>query len=113
VKRVISALIGAPLVVGVLFLAGPGTFLAIVLVLYLMALWEYLRLCGIGGVLLAAALAAGGTALVTAVSPAAGRRSVKTVPRPIVDETAMSPPCFCTIEWTVARPRPCPSSLVE
>lgn len=71
-KRVISALIGAPLVVGVLFLAGPGTFLAIVLVLYLMALWEYLRLCGIGGVLLATALAAGGTALGTAASPAGG-----------------------------------------
>ena len=71
-KRVISALIGAPLGVGVLFLAGPGTFLAIILVLYLMALWEYLRLCGIGGVLLAAALTAGGTALGTAASPAGG-----------------------------------------
>lgn len=69
-KRVASALVGLPLVVAAVFMAGPGLFRVIVLTLFLLALWEYLRLCGVEGFLFAITLTAGGIAVVTA-SPTA------------------------------------------
>ena len=68
-KRVASALVGLPLVVAAVFMAGTGLFRVIVLILFLLALWEYLRLCGVEGFLFAVTLTAGGLA-VGMVSPA-------------------------------------------
>jgi phosphatidate cytidylyltransferase len=57
--RVISALVGMPLVLAALFLSGPLFFWGLVLVLFLLALHEYLRLCGVERGLAAATLLAG------------------------------------------------------
>jgi phosphatidate cytidylyltransferase len=62
--RVLTALAGIPLVLAALFLSGPALFGGIVLTLALLALHEYLRLCGVepllaAGTLLAAAAALG------------------------------------------------------
>ncbi|HPM34808.1 MAG TPA: hypothetical protein PLE16_09440 [Spirochaetota bacterium] len=42
----------------------------------------------------------------------AGRYSVKTVPEPISDSTSICPQWFFTIEYEIARPRPCPVGFV-
>jgi len=70
-KRVVTALVGLPLVVAAVFFAGPPLFRAMAVALVLVALWEYLALCGITGTLFVVTLLAGGVA-VGSVSPASG-----------------------------------------
>ncbi len=66
-KRILSALVGIPLVLAAVFLTGRGVFLGVILVLFLIALWEYLRLCRVGAGLTLAAMT-GGALSVAAVS---------------------------------------------
>ncbi len=65
-KRVLSALVGVPLVVAAVFLAGPMVFALTAAALFVLAQMEYLRLCGIGRVMGAASLAAGSAGLLAA-----------------------------------------------
>jgi len=55
--RIIAALVGMPPVLAIVFLAGPTFFGAVVLALALLALHEYLRLCAVEGLVMAAVLA--------------------------------------------------------
>jgi phosphatidate cytidylyltransferase len=66
VKRVVSGLVGVPLVVGALYLTSQALFVLIAVVLFVLALLEYHRLCGIKGVMAAASLAAGSAGVLTA-----------------------------------------------
>lgn len=65
-KRVISGLVGIPLVVGAVYLAGQTLFVTIAVILCVLALLEYHRLCGIKGVMAAASLVAGAAGVFTA-----------------------------------------------
>lgn len=58
-KRILSALVGIPLVIVVVFYTDPRAFLGIVLAVALLSLREYLRLCQVGMVLAVATMAAG------------------------------------------------------
>jgi len=64
VKRVLSALVGIPLVVAAVFLAGPAVFSFIAAALFVLAQLEYLSLCGIGGGMGAVSLVAGSVGLI-------------------------------------------------
>lgn len=48
----------------------------------------------------------------TSMPQAAGSRRRNDVPRPTVDSTSTSPPCSCTIRYTIDKPMPLPSLLV-